>query len=211
MLRAIREIQPAWIVGENVSGLINWNRGMVFDQVQTDLEAEGYEVIPFVLPACGKNAPHKRERIWFIAYNNRYGCDRNKEFTEGQQREAFSKFNPCAGARNNTYNNSEGLSQRIRARIISDAETKNSYQGSKLTRIYTKNYWQEFPVTSPFWCRNDGLSYQLDGITFSKWRNESIKAYGNAIVPQVAFEIFKVIQQLHETTTSKPSPQGPIK
>jgi DNA (cytosine-5)-methyltransferase 1 len=37
----------------------------------------------------------------------------------------------------------------------------------------------------------------LDGITFSKWRQESIKGYGNAIVPQVAYEIFKVIQTMH--------------
>ena len=68
MLRAIREIKPAWVVGENVSGLISWNGGMVFDEVQTDLENEGYEVIPFVLPACGVDAPHKRDRVWFIAY-----------------------------------------------------------------------------------------------------------------------------------------------
>jgi DNA (cytosine-5)-methyltransferase 1 len=34
----------------------------------------------------------------------------------------------------------------------------------------------------------------LDGITFPKWRRESIKAYGNAIVPQVALQIFKAIQ-----------------
>ena len=33
----------------------------------------------------------------------------------------------------------------------------------------------------------------------SKWRNESIKAYGNAIVPQVAFELFKVIKQIEES------------
>jgi DNA (cytosine-5)-methyltransferase 1 len=38
----------------------------------------------------------------------------------------------------------------------------------------------------------------LDGITFSKWRNESIKAGGNAIVPQVVHQIFKAIQQYNE-------------
>ena len=64
MLRAIREIQPSWVVGENVSGIVNWSRGMVFKQIQIDLENEGYEVFPVLnLPACGKNAPHKRERI----------------------------------------------------------------------------------------------------------------------------------------------------
>jgi DNA (cytosine-5)-methyltransferase 1 len=68
MLRAIREVQPRYVVGENVSGLINWNGGLVFNEVQADLEAEGYEVQPFVLPACGVNAPHRRDRVWFVAH-----------------------------------------------------------------------------------------------------------------------------------------------
>ena len=63
MLRIIREVQPTWVVGENVFGLINWNGGLVFDEVQTDLEAEGYEVQPYVLPAASVNAPHKRDRV----------------------------------------------------------------------------------------------------------------------------------------------------
>jgi hypothetical protein len=53
--------------------------------------------------------------------------------------------------------------------------------------------WDSFPSQSPICGGNDGLPTKLDGITFSKWRNESIKAYGNAIVPQVAYEIFKAI------------------
>jgi DNA-cytosine methyltransferase len=68
MLRAIREIQPSWVVGENVFGLVNWNGGLVFEEVQSDLETEGYEVQPFILPACAVNAPHRRDRVWFIAY-----------------------------------------------------------------------------------------------------------------------------------------------
>jgi DNA (cytosine-5)-methyltransferase 1 len=71
MLRAIREIQPRYVVGENVSGLVNWNGGMVFDEVQADLEAQGYEVRPFILPACAVNAPHRRDRVWFVAYSDK--------------------------------------------------------------------------------------------------------------------------------------------
>jgi len=67
MLRAIREVSPRWVVGENVRGLVNWNDGLVFDEVQANLEAEGYEVQPFLLPAAGVNAPHRRDRIWFVA------------------------------------------------------------------------------------------------------------------------------------------------
>jgi DNA (cytosine-5)-methyltransferase 1 len=74
MLRAIREIQPPYVVGENVFGLINWNGGLVFDEVQADLEAEGYEVWPYVLPACAVNAPHRRDRVWFVAYAKNSGC-----------------------------------------------------------------------------------------------------------------------------------------
>jgi DNA (cytosine-5)-methyltransferase 1 len=53
--------------------------------------------------------------------------------------------------------------------------------------------WEDFPTQSPICSRDDGVSSQLDGITFPKWRNESIKAAGNAIVPQVVYQIFKAI------------------
>lgn len=68
MLRAIREISPRYVVGENVRGIVNWSSGLVFEQVCADLETEGYEVQPFLIPACGVNAPHRRDRVWFIAH-----------------------------------------------------------------------------------------------------------------------------------------------
>ena len=72
MLTTIQQIRPRWVVGENVLGIVNWNAGMVFEQVCADLEAEGYEVQPFVLPACGVDAPHRRYRTFFIAYAESY-------------------------------------------------------------------------------------------------------------------------------------------
>ena len=61
--------------------------------------------------------------------------------------------------------------------------------------VECRNKWQNFPTKPPICGGNDGIPRKLDSITFSKWRNESIKAYGNAIVPQVAFEIFKAINE----------------
>jgi site-specific DNA-cytosine methylase len=87
MLRVIREVQPNWVVGENVLGLVNWSGGLVFHEVQTDLEAEGYEVFPFVLPACAVNAPHRRDRVWFVAHSNGNGfnqCNGNDEEQPGK-------------------------------------------------------------------------------------------------------------------------------
>jgi DNA-cytosine methyltransferase len=63
MLRVIQEARPAWIVGENVVGII----GLALDQVCSDLEAEGYEVEPIIIPACGVDAPHRRNRVWVVA------------------------------------------------------------------------------------------------------------------------------------------------
>ena len=52
MLRAISEIKPTYVVGENVRGLTNWSGGLVFEEVCVDLESQGYEVQPILLPAC---------------------------------------------------------------------------------------------------------------------------------------------------------------
>lgn len=67
MFRVIRELRPAWIVGENVSGFVN----MELDTALADLEREGYSARAFVLPACSVNAPHPRFRCIVVAYAER--------------------------------------------------------------------------------------------------------------------------------------------
>jgi DNA (cytosine-5)-methyltransferase 1 len=223
MLRAIREIQPRWVVGENVLGLVNWSGGLVFHEVQADLEAEGYEVWPYVLPAVSVNAPHRRDRVWFVAYANRNttgtsresrSIKRNGSNINVQQSERGSKTElnnrPSSVPRFVTHPHGNGLNQRNGNEYGDVADTCNKrLQGSqvngsiggsgkesdKLTTGCVRSNWQNFPTQSPICTGNDGLSSRLDGITFSKWRNESIKAAGNAIVPQVVLMIFKAIEQ----------------
>ncbi len=73
MFRTIVESQADFVVGENVLGLINWSGGLVFEQVQSDLESAGYAVWAGIIPACGKNAPHRRDRLWIVAYSRSGG------------------------------------------------------------------------------------------------------------------------------------------
>jgi DNA (cytosine-5)-methyltransferase 1 len=240
MLRAIREIKPKYIVGENVFGLLNWNGGMVFDEVHADLELEGYEVQAVVIPAAAVNAPHGRDRVWFVATNTQFkseGSDGGtNDETEGNIRrgnegDVFgtlrgdgviadtngisnrgkSKQSPAAhkqgrSGKTNTGIGNEGEQQFVRD-IASEGDVANT-DGIRLWResdgvgksrfndqTSSSNGWDNFPTQSPICGGDDGLPTELDGITFSKWRNESIKAYGNAIVPQVAYQIFKAIQQ----------------
>ena len=73
MCRVIHELRPAWVVGENVPGIIN----LALDAVLSDLEGEGYEVQCFLVPACGVDAPHRRDRVFILAHAvNRRGTMR---------------------------------------------------------------------------------------------------------------------------------------
>ena len=69
-IRVIKECKPRWFIGENVEGIINISQGKVLQQIQKDLEAEGFEVQCLVIPASGIGAWHQRKRVWIIAHSN---------------------------------------------------------------------------------------------------------------------------------------------
>ena len=235
MLRTIEEVQPRFVVGENVRGLTNWNGGLVFDEVQFDLETKGYEVIPFLLPACAVNAPHRRDRIWFIAYSNNNGTrsrlgqvqETNGEISQRNNDAKFSNTSDVVAANsNNSFgqreecnssgwedkkpkshnrndlrnnigatNEREPITDSNKIRLSTEMENGKLERGFRPTKRDERDMWYSFPTQPPICGGNDGIPRELDSITFPKWRNESIKAYGNAIVPQVAYQIFKAIQQ----------------
>jgi DNA (cytosine-5)-methyltransferase 1 len=227
MLRAIREIKPSYVVGENVRGLLSWNGGLVFDEVQTDLESEGYEVLPFLLPACAVNAPHRRDRIWFVAFNSECATDggynarksggegmdlgRNKLVQAGREQGADNFESPNSNATNSSIENDGrniggtqgGQEPESGNGIVSDDATYTTSCGriqddkEQCTEQPTQRVpdWWSFPTQPPICGGDDGLPTELDGITLSRHRRESIKAYGNAIVPQVAYQIFKAIEE----------------
>jgi DNA (cytosine-5)-methyltransferase 1 len=198
MLRAIKEIKPRWIIGENVRGLVSWNGGMVFHEVHDDLEREGYEVQSFLIPAASVNAPHQRYRIFFVAYS-----------TSARAGENFGGLRSVFDRCNTRQENATSFADTERIRLehgtdtgkVSGTETnaKREWNQSSLPTETNgngyKSNWYNFPTVSPICSRNDGLSNRLDGITFSKWRNESIKAAGNAVVPQLVLQLFKAIEK----------------
>lgn len=241
MLRAIREIGPKYVVGENVFGLLSWNGGVVFDEVHAQLELEGYEVQAVVIPAAAVNAPHGRDRVWFVAHNHNNGShgtkdgqsvgQRNERNKKGENQACESTRCAKEDATFITHTNGNGLHQCNGNNEINSSQRgehafndvksfyytkstikhplrfgqkRGSYKAIKKTTIgdepcksdarrFKSTDWKNFPTQSPICGGDDGISYQLDRIAFSKWRAESIKAYGNAIVPQVAYEIFKAI------------------
>jgi DNA (cytosine-5)-methyltransferase 1 len=206
MLRAIKEIRPNYVIAENVYGIINWNRGMVFEQVQIDLENEGYQTSSYILPACSKNAPHRRDRVFFIAHsrdsrNSGISSElsgKAKEENKGGEEQSstsqqqvqlsnitdslfkYSSYSYCKMFETRNNNREKGERTKQEERI----------EPSDFTRC-----WDEFPSQSPICSRDDGFSNRLDNITFPKWRAESIKAYGNAVVPQLILSLLKTIEK----------------
>ena len=236
MLRAIREIKPRWVVGENVYGLVNWSGGLVFHEVQADLEAEGYEVQPYLLPAAAVNAPHRRDRIWFVAHSTRTSERANKlsgvrpkngKIERERTQTIYDAIRPNGFERDATNADSNGFNECDSENEINTSErgeyaqrdfeqndTKHTesirqeyalengkLEGRRFRQSNKRNMWHTFPSVSPICDGNDGLSDRLDGITFPKWRQESIKAGGNAIVPQVVYQIFKTIQDYENNIT----------
>ena len=187
MLRAIQQIRPRWIVGENVFGIVNWSEGMVFEQVCSDMETEGYEVQPFILPACAVGAPHRRDRCWFIAHRADAGIETMREGQNGIHAVGVA---------------SDAEHDRLEHSIV--ANSKGALRGEKTQCLRAESaspescrcVWDDFPTQPPVCRRDDGRPFDVDGITFPKWRNQSIKAYGNAIVPQVALQIFETINEI---------------
>ena len=262
MLRAIREIQPTWVVGENVTGLLTMVQpGTEIDMGRTehifeenhiiradqeftlhaiinDFIQAGYAVQTFVIPACAVGAPHRRDRVWIVArLNADTDCQRcagrgGQTYKRDKASKRASVFRnierPCGeqDVANSANARAESLQQGgqdgipefgLAINTECKRRTKGGHDYGKFEIPQEKerraeqfsgadspqSWWRNFPTQSPICSRDDGLSDRLDAhaISFSKWRTESVAAYGNAWVPQVAYEIFQAIE-LQQTIQS---------
>ena len=323
MLRVINEVRPTWVIGENVAGITTMVEScqvtdmgseatlfeasggihrytaefaFTIERICSDLESKGYSVQPMLIPACAVGAPHRRDRVFFIAHNNfasdsihqgslrnastnatKEGkerisernevqwpnepadarsqmcdiatdsdCDRGREIHKYIQSEFSDGSRPFSNGRirNASDSSCKGLERshesgsgegrkrmEVRRNIAgcdcADGSESYSYSycnrlleslrarqdgnegwsgqeffveviADSIRRLHPSERWRSFPVVSPVHRGNDGIPFDVDSLTisFSKWRTETIKAYGNAIVPQVMYRIFEAIEAL---------------
>ena len=271
VVRVIRETRPAWVVGENVAGILTMvqpgeeaavgsggtlfgesdrkrvllRQEYVIETVCRDLEREGYEVQPFVIPACAVGAPHRRDRVWIVARRitpdpadtrpeslqcgredgvHAAGVASNPDLNRQRKRKnqqisvtgREGKADNSTCCQNGTVADPQCSGRREIYKEIQPQQPDGQRacsNGDERLAAYTTNerlqrrmshdtilpaeYFSDFPTQSPVCSRDDGFPIPMDGITFSKWRAESIKAYGNAVVPQVAYEIFRAIEKTY--------------
>lgn len=174
MFAVIQNVRPDWVIAENVRGLVTWNRGVVLETVCADLESEGYEVQPLVIPACAIGAPHRRDRVWIVAHtlNNGQG---------GKERGGVAT--------------PDSLPQEHRSQDSATREFERT-TGNRHNHRPWEADWREVAFATCHDGVDDGLPRWMDGVTISasRHRKERLKACGNAIVLQVAMEIFKAIK-----------------
>lgn len=111
IIRILQVSKPKWIIAENVKGLITIQDGFLLEHCISSLENEGYEIQPIIIPACAKNAPHRRDRVWIIGQlvadsesircrgGNCKGCSECKRqvlSTERKGREVGSEVERCS-------------------------------------------------------------------------------------------------------------------
>ena len=217
MLRVISEIRPHWIIAENVTGIVRLELG----QVLFDLGRIGYDfprdhagipIVPIV-PACALNAPHQRKRVWIIAKDAVDGRGGSGE--SQKQGDIRDKRDIIAGNEKRIYRPED--SGQIEGSNIHVADAEGDNLGSGLCPIgpggkrrgrFNDLWGEAWPEIAARFCgMDDGIPVELDrarGIPIippperkgKKGRAARLKALGNSIVPQIAYEIMKGIAEI---------------
>jgi len=198
MLRIISEVRPTWVIGENVIGIVK----MELDSILSDLEGEGYQTRAFIIPACGIDAPHKRDRVWIIAHANSEG-ESDGPINEGPRpRQLELMADPNSGFSTVT----QQAVQAGRATIISSSKDVADSESERVQRLWSSG--EQKPHTyggqklslcgserprPAYWEAEPGMGRVVDGIPN---RVDRIKGLGNAVVPMVVEVIGNAIMEI---------------
>ena len=181
MFRIIEQLEPTFVIIENVKGLINIQEGMVFETVCSDLESEGFEVQAFIIPAAGVGAPHRRERVWIVGYSKHNGSlmeNTRRTLRQGSEFEG----------KNADESKQENADQFKRSGSTSEHNVANS-KGVHVQGQQDRS-WQRESRGESWWRTEPDVGRVANGVPGRVYR---LKGLGNSIVPQIAEEIGRAI------------------
>ena len=180
--RLVKELQPTWVIGENVSGHVK--QGL--DTVLEDLESEGYSTRTFSISASGIGANHKRERVWILAHSGRPLWE-GTEFREEDENET-RKGNANQSERSSSTSKLDVAdSERER---LQRSEQYETHTGETETQFSAS---QSFETTGLHWSVEPDVGRVVNGVPN---RVDRLKSLGNSLVPQIPFLIANCIKQI---------------
>lgn len=175
MLRIISDARPAWVLGENVAGIVR----MELDSVLSDLEGIEYETQSVIIPACAINAPHRRDRVWICANSNNPKTSRQREYSRGvlfkSETKRFDVLDSNDPNPNSEYGEEHKRGDKLRYK---------GKEGASGRGIYEPTWEENWTEAATRLC---GVANGIPN------RVDRIRSLGNAIVPQVAYQILKAI------------------
>jgi DNA (cytosine-5)-methyltransferase 1 len=206
--RLLDELRPRHFLGENVPGFLN----LGLDQTLSDLEARAYAWAACDIPAVAVGADHLRHRIWIYGaadptgWRRGTGRDSNspQRAQSGGEAQPDSSIGPAAHAIEQPTGRQQrrGLQPHTGGSAEADTHPNGAGWGQQHTSAFTAGQGQcgglaHAAATYPTWWAAeskfcgvpDGLSSGLD-----KGRRQRLKQLGNAIVPQVAYELLRYVQ-----------------
>ena len=199
MLRIIKEIGPAYVVGENVAGIVN----MALDTVLSDLEALGYATRAFIVPACGVDARHRRNRVAIVGYSEHNGQFAEQELRgdEAASDNRWAKEQKTPGKPKRTNRSADVSSVQGREcgskQILANADHPgfqvSGYESaihSLPTKIGAKHSGGF--ITGGWWPFEPDVGRVAYGVSS---RVDRLKCLGNAVVPAQFYPIFKAIAE----------------
>ncbi len=206
MLRVIREIEPTWVLGENVPGILR----IAGKTVCEDLEREGYAVTVFNFEAAAVGAPHRRERVFFVAHSRcplrQGGIIKGTDANEDREGTANITERPNCPSKANVADtdHKRQISTESTSRHRAELSEDGSFRGQDIDRTRIKSERQFEPDVGGM---VDGPAYWLDGYwrvepniprvaTGVKNRVGRLKCLGNAVVPQQAYPILQAIAEI---------------
>lgn len=215
MLKAIKEIQPRYIVGENVYGILSMVEPVCYTDVEEpptlfgkgrtmrqrrsiytvericrDLEEAGYSVQPMVIPAAAVGLPHRRDRVWFLAVADTLHSEheRRKQENETGRKSHYGRTNLPIYSEHTAANDSWRMPVAKGNDPTRWIPRDTPRQGQELARFS--------PTEPPLFIGDYELSDSVvNSPVYRKWLTESTKAIGNSWVPRVAYEIFRCIKK----------------
>jgi len=199
MLRIIQAARPRFVIGENVAGHIT----LGLDTVLSDLAAEDYTARAFVIPACAKDARHRRDRVWVVAHSNsnRQSDVPSDEKQRSRELVAYTSGGKCkprakeqGSLREVSENRREyDYSRRSGKAQVKDAAHTDYTRRKKQRRPKSTRTKQQTSQCGDWWQPEPDILRVAYGIPN---RMDRIKSLGNSIVPQVVAEIFIAIKAM---------------